>query len=86
MAVFPVCLPADRNANMSSAEAPLLLWHVCRSWRNVALSTPRLWASLHIIAKTTRKLLQINETADAWLSRSGTLHIYRASERFLYAR
>ncbi|KAJ6561860.1 hypothetical protein B0H19DRAFT_894253, partial [Mycena capillaripes] len=45
--VFAACLPADRNAIMSSAEAPLLLCHVCRAWRTLALSTPRLWASLH---------------------------------------
>ncbi|KAJ6561749.1 hypothetical protein B0H19DRAFT_943110, partial [Mycena capillaripes] len=48
--VFAACLPADRNAIMSSAEAPLLLCHVCRAWRSLALSIPHLWASLHIVA------------------------------------
>ncbi|KAJ6561762.1 hypothetical protein B0H19DRAFT_901463, partial [Mycena capillaripes] len=48
--IFAACLPANRNATMSSAEAPILLCHVCRAWRNLALSTPRLWASLHIVA------------------------------------
>ncbi|KAJ6582068.1 hypothetical protein B0H19DRAFT_1252209 [Mycena capillaripes] len=43
--VFAACLPANRNAIMSSAEAPLLLCHVCRAWRSLALSIPRLWAS-----------------------------------------
>ncbi|KAJ6561759.1 hypothetical protein B0H19DRAFT_909252, partial [Mycena capillaripes] len=46
--IFTACLPSDRNAIMSAAECPLLLCHICRAWRDVALSTPRLWASLHI--------------------------------------
>ncbi|KAJ6561753.1 hypothetical protein B0H19DRAFT_991736 [Mycena capillaripes] len=72
--VFAACLPADRNAIMSSAEAPLLLCHVCRTWRSLALSIPRLWASLHIVAPgDTSKCLQINGAADSWLSRSGVL-------------
>ncbi|KAJ6561748.1 hypothetical protein B0H19DRAFT_1068488 [Mycena capillaripes] len=72
--VFSACLPADRNAVMSGAEAPLLLCHVCRTWRSLALSIPRLWASLHIVAPgDTSKLLQISGAADSWLSRSGVL-------------
>ncbi|KAJ6561763.1 hypothetical protein B0H19DRAFT_87464 [Mycena capillaripes] len=72
--IFTACLPADRNAIMSSAEAPLLLCHVCREWRNLAISTPRLWASLHIIAYgNVSKLQQINEATNMWLSRSGVL-------------
>ncbi|KAF8125229.1 hypothetical protein K438DRAFT_1648774, partial [Mycena galopus ATCC 62051] len=27
-------------------DAPVLLLHVCRAWRSIALSTPGLWADL----------------------------------------
>ncbi|KAJ7017899.1 hypothetical protein C8F04DRAFT_1153793 [Mycena alexandri] len=33
---------------MSAREAPLLLGHICSVWRTIALSTPRLWSSIHI--------------------------------------
>ncbi|KAF7337044.1 hypothetical protein MVEN_02141500 [Mycena venus] len=72
--IFTACLPSERNAIMSGAEAPLLLCHVSRAWRNLALSTPRLWASLHIVAPGDYgKCLQINQIVDIWLSRSGAL-------------
>ncbi|KAJ7830516.1 hypothetical protein B0H14DRAFT_2201338, partial [Mycena olivaceomarginata] len=45
--IFVACLPTDRNAVMSAQEAPLLLCRICSAWRTIALSTPRLWASLH---------------------------------------
>ncbi|KAK7001328.1 hypothetical protein R3P38DRAFT_3048545 [Favolaschia claudopus] len=47
-AIFLACLPTSRNAAMSAQEAPLLLCRICSAWRTIALSTPRLWASLHI--------------------------------------
>ncbi|KAJ6507450.1 hypothetical protein C8R47DRAFT_94655 [Mycena vitilis] len=33
---------------MSAQEAPLLLCRLWSAWRAIALSTPRLWASLHV--------------------------------------
>lgn len=33
---------------LSGKEAPLLLTHVCRRWRQTALNTPRLWACMQI--------------------------------------
>ncbi|KAJ6485530.1 hypothetical protein C8R45DRAFT_996919 [Mycena sanguinolenta] len=47
-AIFIACLPTSRNAVMSAQEAPLLLCRICSAWRTIALSTPRLWASLHV--------------------------------------
>ncbi|KAJ7359325.1 hypothetical protein DFH08DRAFT_408404 [Mycena albidolilacea] len=69
--IFIACLPANRNAVMSAREAPLLLGRICSAWRTIALSTPRLWASLHapldyILEKESRKLAVIE-----WLQRSG---------------
>ncbi|KAJ7875234.1 hypothetical protein B0H13DRAFT_2348186 [Mycena leptocephala] len=72
--IFAASLPSDRNAVMSGAESPLLLCHVCKAWRNLALLTPRLWKSLHIVAPgDASKLQQLNEAVDSWLSRSGVL-------------
>ncbi|KAJ7359312.1 hypothetical protein DFH08DRAFT_408257 [Mycena albidolilacea] len=73
--IFIACLPANRNAVMSSQEAPLLLGRICSAWRTIALSTPRLWASLHapldyILKEEPRKLAVIE-----WLQRSGAAPI-----------
>ncbi|KAJ7472621.1 hypothetical protein FB451DRAFT_1089498 [Mycena latifolia] len=72
--IFAAALPSDRNAVMSGDESPLLLCHICRAWRRLALATPRLWATLHIVAPgTPSELLEIDECINAWLSRSGSL-------------
>ena len=46
--IFYYCLPSHRNPVMSNSEAPLLLMCVCKSWRSIALSSPRIWSRLHI--------------------------------------
>ena len=33
---------------MSSSESPVLLTRICRSWRAIALSSPRIWSKIHI--------------------------------------
>ncbi|KAE9397259.1 hypothetical protein BT96DRAFT_823573, partial [Gymnopus androsaceus JB14] len=46
--IFVECLPTAPSYPVRSlAEAPLILTIICRDWRRVALTTPRLWASLH---------------------------------------
>ncbi|KAJ7167804.1 hypothetical protein C8R46DRAFT_1094193, partial [Mycena filopes] len=53
--IFLHCLPpipelrSDAESGPSVALAPLLLIQICRTWRNVALSTPQLWNNLHLI-------------------------------------
>ncbi|KAF8188990.1 hypothetical protein BJ912DRAFT_850978, partial [Pholiota molesta] len=46
--IFVHCLPHDRleirQPNMSIA--PILLCHICSSWRTVALAAPILWSHL----------------------------------------
>ena len=46
--IFLHCLPTAHLPVMASAEAPMLLTRVCRPWRDLALSTPTLWSSIHI--------------------------------------
>ncbi|KAJ7689574.1 hypothetical protein B0H17DRAFT_1011977 [Mycena rosella] len=80
--IFIACLPTHRNCVMSAAEAPVLLGRICSSWRAITLSTPRLWASVHIVeplphhegyspAASTDKLEPRLETTRTWLGRSG---------------
>ncbi|KAF5335772.1 hypothetical protein D9611_009683 [Ephemerocybe angulata] len=47
-AIFRHCLPTEHNAVMNTVAAPLLLTHVCRQWRDLAIGMPLLWSSLHI--------------------------------------
>ncbi|KAJ6456492.1 hypothetical protein C8R45DRAFT_880825 [Mycena sanguinolenta] len=73
--IFIACLPTTRNAVMSAQEAPLLLCRICSAWRMIALSTPRLWASLHvpfdfIVPKESRI-----SAVEQWLQRSATCPI-----------
>ncbi|KAF9042204.1 hypothetical protein BJ165DRAFT_1405904 [Panaeolus papilionaceus] len=46
--IFYHCLPITRNARPFISEWPLLLTVVCKKWRAIAKSAPRLWATLHI--------------------------------------
>ena len=46
--IFYQCIHSHRNPLMSASEAPVLLTQICSRWRSVALSSPELWARLHI--------------------------------------
>ncbi|KAJ7465959.1 hypothetical protein FB451DRAFT_418452 [Mycena latifolia] len=85
--IFIACLPTHRNCVMTATEAPILLGRICGSWRSMSLSTPRLWARLHIVvpseqrqqnygiapcnSNSEEKALRRLETARMWLGRSG---------------
>ncbi|KAJ7066249.1 hypothetical protein C8F01DRAFT_1122796 [Mycena amicta] len=47
--IFVHTLPERRNTALDSSEGPLLLSRVCKYWRELALTTPRLWASMHLV-------------------------------------
>ncbi|KAJ7675222.1 hypothetical protein B0H17DRAFT_946181, partial [Mycena rosella] len=47
--IFVACLPSHRNPIIASDESPLLLCQICSAWRRLALSTPRLWTSVHVV-------------------------------------
>ncbi|KAJ7767218.1 hypothetical protein B0H16DRAFT_1366539 [Mycena metata] len=72
--IFTASVPLDRNAVIDGTKSPLLLCHICRAWRNLAISTPRLWTSLHIVAPATpMQVERLNTIVDLWLSRTGVL-------------
>jgi hypothetical protein len=55
---YPLVIP-------KAGYAPLLLCQICAYWRQVALATPELWASIQIGPGTVHRLL-----ASLWLERS----------------
>ncbi|KAF8177069.1 hypothetical protein K438DRAFT_1845880 [Mycena galopus ATCC 62051] len=84
--IFIACMPTQRNCVMSAIEAPVLLGRICSAWRTVSLSTPRLWARVHIVEpqpqgwgsptaepKLSQKVAQRLEITKIWLGRSGEL-------------
>ncbi|KAJ7499155.1 hypothetical protein FB451DRAFT_1073212 [Mycena latifolia] len=72
--IFVACLPSDRNSVMVPFEAPILLGQICSAWRTIALSTPCLWSSLHVVIPgTAQSVRRVSEAIKVWLSRSGAL-------------
>ncbi|KAL0576095.1 hypothetical protein V5O48_005869 [Marasmius crinis-equi] len=83
--IFICCLPNNKLGlcTRTTSEAPLLLTTICRSWRDIALSTPRLWNSIHIYLPTPRigfdgerfqsAMQARNEGFRRWLEKSGSL-------------
>jgi len=46
--IFLETLPRNRLPNLVPSQPPVLLTHVCRRWRQVAVSFPELWSKMHI--------------------------------------
>ncbi|KAJ6562248.1 hypothetical protein B0H19DRAFT_94840 [Mycena capillaripes] len=61
-------------------HGPLTLASVCRSWRDLCLSLPSLWASLRIYPDTTWPIDNFLRFLQCWLERAGNcplaLHIF----------
>ncbi|KAJ8078180.1 hypothetical protein PM082_000386 [Marasmius tenuissimus] len=75
--IFVHCLPTNKLnvAVCTVKESPLLLTAVCRTWREIALSTPRLWCALHVCVSglNVHPALQARlEGIKMWLDRSGS--------------
>ncbi|KAK7055851.1 F-box domain-containing protein [Favolaschia claudopus] len=60
---YPLC------PNTTGLHSPTLLTHVCSQWRNIALSTPKLWRAIDLLSQ--EECEGIDHIRDAWLSRSG---------------
>ncbi|KAG5651391.1 hypothetical protein H0H81_008857 [Sphagnurus paluster] len=78
--IFSFCLPTSKY-KMFPKEAPLLLTHICRRWREVAFSTPQFWTHLHVFARfgtddnlTKKDLIsRYGEAIKVWLNRASGL-------------
>ncbi|KAJ7181491.1 hypothetical protein C8R43DRAFT_1170405 [Mycena crocata] len=85
--IFLLCLSDAFVRRMNIA--PIVFLKVCRSWSNIALSTPSLWATIHVESQLD---VSFQEHVGTWLSRSrshplsislrGTLHpaVHKAME------
>ncbi|KAJ7242345.1 hypothetical protein B0H12DRAFT_849263 [Mycena haematopus] len=62
--IFLQCLPrSHRHWPPEPRTAPILLLSVCSAWTNIALSTPALWASIHLEVPRV-------EVLQTWLERT----------------
>jgi hypothetical protein len=82
--IFLLCHPESSSGRWSQGEfvrpsprtVPLVLTHVCKAWREVAISIPELWSSIdvHLSNKVPRSVaLRSVDFVDTWLRRSGNL-------------
>ncbi|KAJ7452899.1 hypothetical protein FB451DRAFT_1050704, partial [Mycena latifolia] len=73
--IFIATLPLDRHPGMSPRASPLLISRICNDWRTLALSMPRLWASLHIdaseLSPRSPRLKECNEGLESQCSPEG---------------
>ncbi|KAK7001477.1 hypothetical protein R3P38DRAFT_1796530 [Favolaschia claudopus] len=77
--IFVDCLPITHNAVMSVKEPPLLLGRICSGWRSIALSSPKLWSSLHIYTPLISNE-EIKGGVTEWLTRSAPLPILLSAQ------
>ncbi|KAJ7066305.1 hypothetical protein C8F01DRAFT_1122875 [Mycena amicta] len=81
--IFVHTLPERRNTALDSGEGPLLLSRVCKYWRELALTTPRLWASMHLVVapdapddwRPSQRNFQelLHSQMEIWLERSAAV-------------
>ncbi|KAJ2922798.1 hypothetical protein H1R20_g14270, partial [Candolleomyces eurysporus] len=78
--IFMHSRPSSYSRTSGICDAPLLLLRVCRSWRDLALSTPQLWASVEVAmpkhlsmsdAFTEGKMNIYTAEIRRWIARSG---------------
>ncbi|KAJ7641130.1 hypothetical protein FB45DRAFT_1053724 [Roridomyces roridus] len=62
---YPLCPP-----RLPGRASPIPLTHVCRRWRDIALSTPQLWRAIGFT--DSRVQLEQTEVVRTWLNRSGS--------------
>ena len=69
--IFRHCLPRDYYEN-GTYKAVMLPSHVCKHWRDVALSTPALWTNI-VLCVTNETFESRAALVTTWFSRSGSL-------------
>ncbi|KAJ7157205.1 hypothetical protein C8R46DRAFT_1004100, partial [Mycena filopes] len=76
--IFLRCLPpapVESKVDQPSPHpglAPLLLLRVCRTWKEIALSTPHLWDSLHLSDSTLPSPNTMTKVVTGWFGRAGS--------------
>ncbi|KIJ15882.1 hypothetical protein PAXINDRAFT_11459 [Paxillus involutus ATCC 200175] len=84
--IFIQCLPPHPHIKPSSRAAPLLLTRICRGWRQVAFSTPRLWCSLELWWPRLPRIQQESQFYHHWLSRARSCPLSLAVDASCYRR
>ncbi|KAH8119512.1 hypothetical protein DFH11DRAFT_450891 [Phellopilus nigrolimitatus] len=69
--IFLACLSRNYH-RLSSCEVPWNVSQTCRYWRDVALTTSRLWAFLHYDSSNDMSLPAFEVVLNTWLLRSGS--------------
>jgi hypothetical protein len=67
--IFVECLPIDEFIAPSVDTAPILVAQVCRRWKSVSMSTPKLWCSMKFNFQRQNGRFK-TATFLAWLERS----------------
>lgn len=69
------CLGTHDFVLPNTRQAPILLTQVCKAWRTVALSTPKLWSSINLglFSIKHKSRPYIPSLMDNWLNRSALL-------------
>lgn len=67
--IFGLCLSSDRDSTFKQNDAPMVLTHICRNWRGVALSTTSLWSCISVPGwpKAPRGIVKL---VKLWISRA----------------
>ncbi|KAJ7456781.1 hypothetical protein B0H11DRAFT_225349 [Mycena galericulata] len=68
--IFMRCLPSPPDLRPS--QAPAIFLNICRAWRNLALSTPSLWAA---IGDENVPVAQFSKIFQTWLSRAQSVNL-----------
>ncbi|KAJ7475229.1 hypothetical protein B0H11DRAFT_1728048 [Mycena galericulata] len=69
--IFVFCLPDEEDGPLipDPSLAPLVLLNICKHWRSIALSTPRLWCSIRVNLRP-QQLQNSISLLRCWLARS----------------
>nr|GAT58436.1 predicted protein [Mycena chlorophos] len=86
--IFLLCIPPpgpDWDETVHPNVPPLLLLRICRSWRRIALSTPRLWATFRLRHRHHQRFVspprdrkqfqRLADLLDTWVERAGGVAI-----------
>ncbi|KAK7017400.1 F-box domain-containing protein [Favolaschia claudopus] len=78
-----------RSYNESQSRGPLPLAGVCRTWRDVCLANPSLWATLSIYPTHSWPVDAFLRLLKSWLDRAGNhpfhLRVFQKEHHFSYA-